>query len=225
MHALSVPELLQVWERGLVQSPIQRALTFLAVACSDVSAQDLAELSIGQRDARLLSLRDRLELNFNVADIRVASNASPIMPFSLEMDDYVVRFRLPNSSDLAMITAQDPAIAQRRLLDRCLLEATYHQKAHSPEDLPEAVLASVVEQMAQADPQAEVKLSLVCPACQHAWKSVFDIVSYFWDELHVWAIRLLREVHVLASAYGWSETDILAMHPYRRQLYLELLGR
>lgn len=243
MHALSVPELLQVWERGLVQSPVQRALTFLAVACSDVSVQDLAELSIGQRDDRLLTLRewtfgaqlisvvdcpscgDRLELNFNIADIRVASDTLPIAPLSLEMDDYIVRFRLPNSSDLAIITTQDPATAQRRLLERCLLEATYHQEAHSPEDLPEAVLASVVEQMAQADPQAEVKLSLVCPACQHTWKSVFDIVSYFWDELHVWAMRLLREVHVLASAYGWSETDILAMHPYRRQLYLELLGR
>jgi hypothetical protein len=243
MQALSVPELLQVWERGLIQSSVQRALTLLSTACPDVAVQDLAELSIGQRDARLLTLRewafgsqlisvvdcpscgDRLELNFNIADIRIASDTPLITPLSLEIDDYVVRFRLPNSSDLAIVTAQDPAIAQRKLLDRCLLEATYHQEAHSPEDLPEAVLASVVEQMALADPQAEVKLSLVCPACQHAWKSVFDIVSYFWDELHVWAMRLLREVHVLASAYGWSETDILAMHPYRRQLYLELLGR
>jgi len=243
MRALSVPELLQVWERGLIQTPIQRALTLLSVACPDTSMKELAALSIGQRDARLLTLRewafgsqlvsvvncpncnDRLELNFSIADIRVASDTPSPSTLSLEEDDYIVRFRLPNSSDLAVITAEDPAIAQRQLLKRCLLEVTYHQEPHSPEQLPETVLNSVIEQMALADPQAEVKISLTCPACQHAWKSVFDIVSYFWDELNVWAVRLLREVHVLASAYGWHEADILAMHPYRRQLYLEMVGR
>jgi hypothetical protein len=33
----------------------------------------------------------------------------------------------------------------------------------------------------------------------------------------------VREVHLLASAYGWRESDILAMTPWRRQLYLELV--
>ena len=168
---------------------------------------------------------DRLELNFAIADIRVASDPPPTSIFSLEMDDYVVRFRLPNSSDLAVITAADPAIAQSQLLERCLLETHYKQEPHPLEQLPVEVLNSVVEQMALADPQAEVKLALTCPACQHAWKSVFDIVSYFWDELYVWAMRLLREVHVLASAYGWREADILAMHPHRRQMYLEMVSR
>ncbi len=53
----------------------------------------------------------------------------------------------------------------------------------------------------------------------------FDIVSFLWNELNAWAIRTLREVHILASAYGWSETDILAMSPWRRQFYLEVLER
>jgi len=243
MRALSVPELLQVWERGLTQSPVQRALTLLSIACPDSSAKDLAELSIGQRDACLLTLRewvfgsqlvsvvdcpkcsDRLELTFAIADIRVASAPPSTSILFLEMDAYVVRFRLPNSSDLAVITASDPAIAQEQLLKRCLLETHYKQEPYPLDQMPSEVLDSVVEQMALADPQAEVKLSLTCPACQHVWKSVFDIVSYFWDELNVWAIRLLREVHVLASAYGWHEADILAMHPHRRQMYLELVSR
>ena len=33
---------------------------------------------------------------------------------------------------------------------------------------------------------------------------------------------LLHEVHRLASAYGWSETDVLAMSAMRRGVYLEL---
>jgi hypothetical protein len=243
MRALSVPELLQVWERGLTQAPTQRALTLLSVACPDIPMKELAELSIGQRDARLLSLRewafgaqlvsvvdcpncsDRLELNFNIVDIRVVADTLPSSTLSLERDDYVVRFRLPNSNDVAAIAAQDHVTAQRQLLERCLLEIRYKQEPRPLEQLPSGILDSVIEQMALADPQAEVKISLACPACQHTWKSVFDIVSYFWDELNVWAVRLLREVHVLASAYGWHEADILAMHPYRRQLYLEMVGR
>lgn len=243
MRALSVTELLQVWERGLAQSSAQRALTFLSVACHEIPAKELAELSIGQRDACLLTLRewafgsqlvsvvdcpncgDRLELNFTTADIRVTSDTPPTSTFYLEMDDYVVRFRLPNSSDLAMVSFQDPAVVQLQLLKRCLLETSYKKEPHSLEQLPSGILDSIAEQMALADPQAEVKLSLTCPACQHRWKPIFDIVSYFWDELNVWAVRLLREVHVLASAYGWHEADILAMHSYRRQLYLEMVGR
>ena len=34
--------------------------------------------------------------------------------------------------------------------------------------------------------------------------------------------RILREVHTLAAAYGWSEAEILALSPARRRVYLEL---
>ena len=67
-------------------------------------------------------------------------------------------------------------------------------------------------------------LSLSCPDCGHCWDVPFDIVSYFWGELHVWAQRVLREVHTLASAYGWREADILGLSPLRRELYLQMVG-
>ena len=91
MRDLSASQLLGVWERGVAQPPVQRALTLLAVACPDTAPGALAELSIGQRDARLLTLREwtfgpqlaslatcpgcgeRLELAFNVSDIRLPS--------------------------------------------------------------------------------------------------------------------------------------------------------
>ena len=83
----------------------------------------------------------------------------------------------------------------------------------------------IIDQMALADPQADVQLNLSCPACNHHWQSVFDIVSFFWSEIHAWAQRTLREIHALASAYGWREADILALSPRRRQLYLEMIGK
>ena len=55
------------------------------------------------------------------------------------------------------------------------------------------------------------------------WRAVFDIVTFFWSEIEAWACRILREVHILASAYGWCERDILALTSARRQFYLEMV--
>jgi hypothetical protein len=54
---------------------------------------------------------------------------------------------------------------------------------------------------------------------------MFDIVPYLWTEINAWAMRLLREIHSLATAYGWREADILAMSAVRRHWYLEMIGR
>ena len=54
-----------------------------------------------------------------------------------------------------------------------------------------------------------------------SWQLTLDIVSFLWSEISSLAKRHLREVHTLAWAYGWSEADILAMSPARRQFYLE----
>ena len=77
--------------------------------------------------------------------------------------------------------------------------------------------------MAAADPQADLQLSLACPECQHTWQTPLDIVSYFWSEIQAWATRLLREIHALASAYGWNEAEVLALSSWRRRAYLELI--
>jgi hypothetical protein len=91
------------------------------------------------------------------------------------------------------------------------------------EDLPPEVVAAVSERMAEADPQADVQLALACPQCEHHWHTPLDIVSFFWSEINALALRLLNDIHTLASAYGWKEADIVAMAPTRRQAYLELI--
>ena len=78
--------------------------------------------------------------------------------------------------------------------------------------------------MADADPQAQIKLALVCPGCSYAWHALFDVAAFLWSEVHAWAKRILYEVHTLARAYGWREADILAMSARRRQIYLDLVG-
>ncbi len=79
--------------------------------------------------------------------------------------------------------------------------------------------------MAAADPFAELLVTLTCPACSHEWSAVLDPVEFVWERLERWARHLGDDVHVLASAYGWSEADILALTPQRRRLYLEAVAR
>jgi hypothetical protein len=33
----------------------------------------------------------------------------------------------------------------------------------------------------------------------------------------------MLDVHTLASAYGWSESEILSLNPARREFYLEMV--
>lgn len=244
MRALSASELLGVWERGRGLSSAQRAMILLASACPEVSPDSLARLSIGQRDGFLLTLRewafgprfvgmascpecgDRLELNFDVNDVRATpeNEPGPYEEFSINVSDYEVRFRLINTQDLVTtLDCKDVVFARYKLLNRCVLAVRCSGEESSLDQLPNEVVDKVAERMEMLDPQADVQLALTCPSCGHQWEATFDIVSFFWVEIENWVGRALREVHTLARAYGWRESDILAMTPNRRQLYLELV--
>ena len=58
MRVLSAQEVLSLWEWGQDRHTLDRTLGFLAVAYPDASWDELAGLSIGQRDARILALRE-----------------------------------------------------------------------------------------------------------------------------------------------------------------------
>jgi hypothetical protein len=60
MRAPTAAELLNVWENGLRQIPVDRALGLLEAVYPEQSAETLSELSIGERDARLLQVRQVL---------------------------------------------------------------------------------------------------------------------------------------------------------------------
>jgi hypothetical protein len=128
---------------------------------------------------------------------------------------------LIDSADLMSI-ARCGSIAEARgeLVERCVIEAKLNAEPIEIDELPEEIIQALAEKVAELDPQAEVLLNLDCPACRHHWQVLFDITSFFWDELHASAVRLFREVDVLASVYGWCEDEILAMSATKRKIYL-----
>lgn len=119
------------------------------------------------------------------------------------------------------------ARARRALLARCLVSV---HRAGQPvpadrlpaAELPEPVQRKLAEAAEHADPAADVTLNAACPECGEATRAELDITSYLWAELDHWARDLLLDVHLLATAYGWSEPQILALSPLRRRYYLEL---
>lgn len=182
---------------------------------------------------------EQQELVFNTSDIRtpVPGSSAGVEAFALEAHGYRVAYRLPNSGDLLAVAdayksgAGSPleqaetevAEIERALLGRCLIQAWHNGAEIACDALPTTVLAGVEAQMSEDDPQADVQLALECSDCGHEWSALLDITTFLWSELASWATRMLREIHVLARSYGWSEADILSMHPIRRDFYLQLL--
>ena len=244
MRPLSAHHILRIWEIAHSQHSLDQALTMLAFGCPDIPPPKLASLSIGQRDAYLLTLREitlgpkmdgfakcpncgeHLEFDINIADIRVTELLPPkVEVYNFSWEEVDLQFRLPNSQDLAVIVDyKDANTANSMLMQRCLLQASSSSEVLDYSDLPSTIVNHLAEQIAENDPQAEILLNLDCPACQHSWQILFDIVSFFWTELTARAKRLLQEVHTLARFYGWREADILSMTEMRRQMYLNLVG-
>ena len=238
MRALSPAEVLTAWETGDAQHALDRALTLL-MASTGMSRAELADLSIGERDARLLRLR-ALMLGPAAAGFAVCPKCGELVEFSVDTEAFTVfnrrpasvgmnhtftlagasvQFRLPTSRDLAeAVAAPDARRGLQRLVDRCVVTA------NGSGELPPETVEAIGRAMAEVDPQAEILLALDCPGCGQGWEALFDVAAFFWDELAAQARRLLHEIDAIARAYGWTEREILGLSARRRQSYLALLG-
>jgi hypothetical protein len=242
MRALSAADMVAVWERGQGRHPVDRALLLLGAALPARSRDELACLTVGQRDGLLLLARERtlgptlqcfvpcpacaqaLEFPVEVREILVADPHAPLdREHEVEAAGVQLRFRLLDSRDLAAVARMaDPAAARRALLARSLLWARDGSGAPLPPGaLPPEASAALAAELALRDPQSEVEFNLRCAGCGHAWLSLLDVAAFYWAELQVQARRLLREVQQLATTYGWREADVLGMSAARRAFYLE----
>lgn len=228
-------ELLATWETGLDRAPAGRALLLHRTARPDLDGTALPALPVGEREADLFALRralfgDRMQVRLECAD------CGADMEFDLDAGEFAlrahdrevsvsegewrVRFRLPGVADLtAAARSADPRAA---LLAGCVVSAERDGTAVAAGELPAAVQRRIAEAAEAADPGADLALNVTCPDCGQGTRAELDIASYLWTELDAWARDVLLDVHLLATAYGWSEPEILALSPLRRRYYLEL---
>lgn len=241
MRSVSSGMLLEAFERGASRSWIDRGFLLLALAEPEAGAAMLENFTVGQRDDRLLALRgmlfgdrlssvtvcprcgERLEQSFRASTLRLPA-AGPDAAFVASAGGREIRFRAPTLRDLAAVGSSGSAEAFREALARrCIAE---------PADAGKAPLAdwseltnAMAQELSRVDPQGDLVLRLTCPACAHSWEAIFDIVSFVWGEIRMFAESLLDDVHLLAAAYGWTEAEILALTPARRRAYLDRIQR
>ncbi|WP_374943177.1 hypothetical protein [Sphingomonas sp.] len=227
--------ILDVHDAGRDRSPTARAVLLAGLHDTPGEGADPLDLPVGARDARLIALRqdwfgtgvdclsecdscgETIEVGFDLRAVR-APAAETGARVEVEAEGRSWRARVPTSRDLLAAEARrSVAGARATLLERCLLAPA----AEPGED----AAAAVATALAACDAQADVLLDVACPLCGTRAALPFDIAAHLWSELDRWADALLDDVHDLASAYGWSERDILHLPPARRLAYLERVGR
>jgi hypothetical protein len=244
MKALSTSELFCIWEEGINEPLLQKTLRLLTKACSVSDDRETGRLSIGERDARLLQLREwmfgprlrnmmncpncaeTIEWETNTRDLQLQTvqPGLSVKTFHLEKDAFEVNFRLPDSHDMSKaISDAEYRADPTKLLSDCILDISANGKKYRADELPGSVFEALEQRMREEDPQADISIKINCPVCLHQWDARFDIVSYLWAEINNWAQRIMQEVYLLARAFGWSEKDILDMSARRRQLYIQML--
>jgi hypothetical protein len=234
-------DLLALWDRAAMLPPGRRDDALLG------SLVDTPPTSLGARNAALLALRARLfgglqSLRARCPECHVAVELTidceqlsrRLQPASggggaqaLEVAGLHIVFRPPDVDDVraaARAAADSPSFV-RALLERCVLSC--ERDDHTPvavASLPATASEAISHRLEEIEPGASVSFALACPECRACWDAPMNCGAVLWSELGAHAERLLLDVDALARAYGWSETEVLALSPTRRAAYLQLVG-
>lgn len=217
-------DFLALWDEGAGCHPLDRALGLIA-AVEGTPREQAATLPIDERNRSLYRIVTRLfgerisliatcgecaadtEITFSTRDALAVPAAAERIAFGGDAG----WCRLPNSRDLAAaLSAPDPESA--------LLAAVVEADDDDP-----ALLAEAETALAAQAGLADLSLVHRCDRCGTEEEAAFDVLDYLWRRIVAEARRLLREVHVIAAAYGWSSEAVLALSPARRAAHIALI--
>jgi len=250
MRALTPFDVLSLWDEGAQRHPLDRSALLCARARSDLPAEAIVDLPLGEVTRSVLRLREatfgaridsHVDCPFCGARLAVSVMTSDVLPDGVTADggsrsgpadDPAADLRAdgapdgartrglrpPTLRDLAAVA--DVADAQegaRRLLQRCMT-------ASAPASLLDADLAEIEAVFDALDPSADLGLQVTCTECGKPVLATLDASIVLWDEIEAQGRTLLRMVHVLAVAYGWTENEILSLGPARRAAYMAMVS-
>jgi hypothetical protein len=134
-----------------------------------------------------------------------------------------MRFRLPNSDDQRAIFGLRTDQRRVALLRRCILQddGAGHRTAS---DLSGETLDRVEAAMAKVGPTLDLNLPVTCHQCGAVRDGRFDIQHFTLAAFAHEARFLVREIHYLASTYGWSLREILDLTRDDRRAFVRLVA-
>jgi hypothetical protein len=156
-------------------------------------------------------------------DLRDFAMTRPPERIEWRVEGSVVPVRLPNGLDQRRWTVsppQDWASMAQALLERVDEGAS---EGGYGGGLPPHDLEALSVQLEAADPLTSLKVEAACPRCGCTSSLEMDLESILLKSLAAEQQSLVRDVHALASAFHWSEADILALSSPRRAKYLHMI--
>lgn len=95
-----------------------------------------------------------------------------------------------------------------------------------PKGAPSRGLVEEIQRtLEDSDPLVQFSVTVKGPNCHCEQIHRLDLAELALARMSLTQARLLEQVHRLAGAYHWSEAEIIAMPPWRRERYLALLER
>lgn len=143
-----------------------------------------------------------------------------IIPFPLDGEQRLA-LRRPTGRDQSawQVETYPSAEAATEAIIRSLLLPPHAATPLAPEQLTR--LAATME---EADPLVALRAATTCPECGRAVDLPVDLELTALQTLAALRRSLLREIHTLATRYGWSEEAILAIPTARRAEYRRLIA-
>lgn len=217
-------DLLDGWQSGAGE-PAQRRFTALL----DGEPGELASDSLGQRNRRLIALLTRWvdrPVEAHVVCPTCAGTNEFVLPLAAmtelpdpppgaRVDLAGHSFRLPTMEDIEELGSDAAALARRCADD---------QKLGLIPDLDSGQLAALGDKFDALDPLARLTTDFACTACDKEICAEVVLEDFVAAELTRTIDLLMRDIDVIAAAYGWSERDIATLPAERRARYVGLIA-
>lgn len=210
---------------------VARAGTLLIGRCATLATKEGAQTPLGSEAARSLTLGDREILFRALYTTTVSPKFAAGLPCPAGCGE-TIEFDLDLSTVPEICPEPGPVhhleIMGRQAACRLLTGADLERAAGTDDPvsslrhactgddaLPSDVLA---QELTRLDPNAETVIDLTCAACGHETQVYLDGFELIRHALATDG-GIVRQVHTLASVYGWREQDILAIPRVRRRRY------
>jgi len=219
-------DFLALWDQGVDEHPLDRAIGLVSAA-EGIPRSEAAAMPIDARDRALFrfcagqfgsAIRLVATCSECEADSEIEFSVSEVLALAPPPDRFVVSYRgqeiacrSPNSVDLAGVLTSP---APRKALLGGLIAA-----GEADDELLDAAEAALADRAGIAT----LSLANDCPECGAVTDVQFDILDYAWRLITSEARSLLRDIHVLARAYGWTSAEILALSPRRRAAHIAMV--
>jgi hypothetical protein len=233
MAMLSAAQLFALWEPAS-GAPAHQRLEPLVAALNPGEA--IAQDTLGARNRRLLALQAALgepppgahlrcrqcgtdnEFAVPAADILACPVPAASARVVIRSGSRRLTFRLPRMADLSEAASSEPGDALGLIVARCRIGG-------APDDpIPPAAVARLAARFEALDPAARILIDLACAECGAALRATVDLAEFAAAAVERLIDRLQREIHVIAGAYGWTESEILALPQSRRRRYVAMIA-